>query len=450
MNQKNFVEQPYPGAKSAWFMVSLLTIGYVFSYIDRSILSLLIEPIKADMNLSDEQIGLILGPAFGFLYVFAALPIGWLVDRSRRTWIVGVGVTIWSVATAVSGMVTSFWQLFSARMMVGLGEATLSPSAMSMIGDSFPPEKRGKPISVYVAALSIGGSIASLIGAGVLVWAKTADKIHLPLLGEMSAWQLTFLAVGLPGLLLGLIFFLLKEPSRRAEKPNNSTLEGNGVRDALRYVSSNLGVYLGFISLACVMVVIAYSHYFLPSTFERTWGWAAEKYAFINGSILLVVGPVTVILTGYVSDKWMQAGVSDAALRLLIIGFLIMVPTGALTMYMPTPEIAYGVLTLTNIGIAMVSTSAITALLVITPSQIRGQVTALYYMVLGLTGSFLGSTSVGTLSTRVFGEENLHHAMASVPILYGILPLVLIPLTVKLYRAQLVHISAASAPKESS
>jgi len=444
MSHNNSVEPPYPGAKSAWFMVALLTIGYVFSYVDRSILSLLIEPIKADMDLTDEQIGLILGPAFGFLYVFAALPLGWLVDRTRRTWIVGFGVTIWSLATAASGVVSNFWHLFYARMMVGLGEPSLSPSAMSMIGDSFPPEKRGKPISVYVAALSIGGSIASLIGAGVLVWAKTADKISLPIFGEMAAWQLTFLAVGLPGLVLGFIFFFLREPTRRPQTGEEIEIKGNGVSDALRYVGRNLGVYLGFISLACVMVVIAYSHYFLPSTFDRTWGWSAEKYAFINGSILLVVGPATVIFTGYLSDKWMQAGASDAALRLLVIGFLIMVPTGALTMFMPTPELAYCVLTLSNIGIAMVSTTAITALLVITPSQIRGQVTALYYMVLGLTGSFLGSTSVGTLSTRVFGEENIRLAMAAVPVLYGIIPLLLIPLTMKLYRAQLERIHAAA------
>ncbi len=444
MSQNKAFESPYPGAKSAWFMVALLTIAYVFSYIDRYILSLLIEPIKADMDLSDEQIGLILGPAFGFLYVFAALPIGWMVDRSRRTWIVGVGVTIWSFATAVSGMVSNFWHLFCARMMVGLGEATLSPSAMSMIGDSFPPEKRGKPISVYVAALSIGGSLASLIGAGVLVWAKTADKISLPFFGELAAWQLTFLAVGLPGLVLGLIFFFLKEPPRRPQVVEDIDVKGNGVGDALRYVANNWAVYLGFISLACVMVVIAYSHFFLPSTFERTWGWAAEKYAFVNGSILLVVGPITVVTTGYLSDKWMQAGVEDAALRLLIIGFLIMLPAGSLTMFMPTPELAYAVLTISNIGIAIVSTTAITALLVITPSQIRGQITALYYMVLGLTGSFLGSTSVGTLSTRIFGEENIRHAMAAVPVLYGVIPLLLIPITMKLYRAQLARISAAA------
>lgn len=434
---------PYPSNQRAWTMVILLTIAYVFSYIDRSILSLLIEPIKADMDLSDEQIGLILGPAFGFLYVFAALPLGWMVDQTKRTWIVGAGISIWSLATAASGLVSSFWHLFTARMMVGLGEATLSPSAISMIGDSFPPEKRGKPISVYVAALSIGGSIAYLVGGAVLVWAKTADKIELPFLGSIATWQLTFLAVGLPGLLLGLIFFFLREPSRRTDNSKQTDDLGSGVLDALRYVRNNLAVYLGFISLACVMVVIAYSHYFLAPTFERTWGWAAEKYAFVNGTILIFVGPLAVFTTGYLSDKWTKAGVSDAPLKLLIIGFLIMIPSSSLAMFMPTAELAYAVLTLANIGIAMVSATAVIALLVITPPQIRGQITALYYMMLGLTGTFLGSTSVGMLSTRVFGEENLQLAVAAVPVIYGLIPLLFIPLTVRLYRRQLARIEAA-------
>lgn len=422
-------------------MVILLTVAYVFSYIDRYILSLLIEPIKADMSLSDEQIGIILGPAFGLLYVFAALPLGWLVDRTRRTWIVGFGVTLWSLATAASGVVQNFWQLFAARMTVGLGEATLSPSAMSMIGDSFPPEKRGKPVSVYMTALSLGGSIASLIVAGVLVWAKGTEGTSLPFFGELEPWRLTFIAVGLPGLIVGFLFFFFKEPPRTTVAASDTSTAGNGVGDALKYVANNAGAYLGFVSLACVMVIIAYSHFFLPATFERTWGWAAEKYAFINGSVLLVVGPSTVILTGIISDKWTKSGVLDAPLRLLIIGYLVMLPTGSLMMFMPTGELAYAMLTLSNIGIAIVTTAAVTTLLMITPSQIRGQVSALYYMMLGLTGSFIGSTSVGVLSTRIFGEENIRYAMAAVPVVYGLIPLLLIPLTIKLYRKQLARMT---------
>lgn len=175
----------YPSSGTAWFLVIMLTVAYILSFIDRYILGLLIEPIKADIGLTDEQIGWVIGPAFAVFYATMGLPVGWLVDRKRRMWIVAVGVSIWSLATAASGLAKSFGHLFLTRMIVGVGEATLSPSAMSMIADSFPPEKRGKPISVYVAALSLGSGLASLIGGGVLIWAKTTEFVAVPVFGNL-------------------------------------------------------------------------------------------------------------------------------------------------------------------------------------------------------------------------------------------------------------------------
>lgn len=431
----------YPSAGAGWFLVIMLTIAYIFSFIDRYILGLLIEPIKADLGLTDEQIGWVIGPAFAIFYATMGLPLGWLVDRKRRTWIVAAGILVWSLATAVSGLAKSFWHLFLTRMMVGVGEATLSPSAMSMIADSFPPEKRGKPISVYVAAVSLGSGLASLIGGAVLIWAKTTEFVTVPVFGNLAPWQLTFFAVGLPGLLLGIIFMFIKEPSRQVAELD-SDLEGNGMIDALTYVKRRAGTYLTFVSMAAVMAIIAYSQGFLPATFERTWGWPAEKYALVNGIILLTVGPATVFATGVVSDRWTQAGKDDAALRLLIIGYFIMIPTSILSMFMPTAEMAFVILGLNTVGLAMISAMAITALLAITPGQIRGQVVALYYMVISLAGLFLGPTSVGVLSTRVFGEENIRYAVAALPIAYGIIPLLLVPMAIRLYRKQLQHVAA--------
>lgn len=139
----------YPPAGKAWYMVILLTIAYVVSFVDRNILGLLIDPIKADLGLSDFQIGLLLGPAFAVFYATMGLPLGYLADRRRRTWIVAAGIALWSAATAFSGLARSFAQLFVARMSVGIGEATLSPCAMSLISDSYPEERRGKPIALY-------------------------------------------------------------------------------------------------------------------------------------------------------------------------------------------------------------------------------------------------------------------------------------------------------------
>ena len=249
---------------------------------------------------------------------------------------------------------------------------------------------------------------------------------------------------GAPSLVVALVFFWLREPERRLNTANDPTLEGNGILDALRYVGRNAGIYGGFVSLVCVMTIIAYSQGFLAPTFERSFGWPPEKYAFINGAALLVIGPATVLLMGYLSDRWTQAGARNAPFRLMTFGFLIMVPTGALAMLMPTGEIAYAVLCLNTIGIAMVSTVGVMALLVITPAQIRGQMVALYYMAISLSDLLLGPTTVGFLSTRIFGEAQLNLAVASVPVPYGVIPSLFIPITRRLYLKQMERLEDIS------
>lgn len=435
---------PWPSSRTGWFTVIMLTIAYVFSFVDRYILGLLIEPIKADLDLTDAQISLVVGAAFAVFYATMGIPLGWLVDRKRRTWIVAGGIAVWSVATAASGLASKFWHLFIARMMVGAGEATLSPAAFSMIGDSFPPERRGKPIGFYSMALSAGAAIASLIGGGVLLWAKSTPSITLPLVGAVAPWQATFFAVGLPGLVLAAVFFFMKEPPRRATVSTDENLKGNGFGDALGYVGKRAGTYLSFVSIICVMTIMAYSQGFLPSTFARTYGWEVENYAFINGLSLLAIGPANAFFAGYLSDRWSQEGRRDAPFRLLVIGFLIMLPSGILPFFMPNGTIAFIILCINTVGIGIVTAVGVTALLLITPAQIRGQVVALYYVCISMAGLLLGPTSVGMLSTYIYGEENIRFAMASVPILFGLIPLLLLPVTARLFRAQMGRVGASA------
>ena len=203
-----------------------MTIAYVFSWVDRYILSLLIEPIKDDLGLSDTQIGLLLGFAFALFYATMGIPLGWLADRKRRTWIVAAGITIWSLATALSGLARSFGQLFAARLTIGVGEATLSPCALSLISDSFPKARRARAISFYLMALSLGGGIANLVGGQVIAWSRSAPVIDLPLAGVVEPWQFTFILVGLPGLLIAVLMFFMREPSRkeRAIQQGNASI----------------------------------------------------------------------------------------------------------------------------------------------------------------------------------------------------------------------------------
>lgn len=422
----------WPPPRAGWTMTILLTLAYILSYVDRSILGLLIEPIKADIALTDEQMGYLIGPAFALFYATIGLPLGWLADRSRRKRIVAFGIALWSLATMASGLARSFGHLFVARMTVGVGEATLSPCAMSMIGDSFPPERRGKPVATYNMALSLGAGIASLIGAAVLTWAKTSEGMELPLIGAAKPWQIAFFIVGLPGLLLAIPFLLMKEPPRQSQ----TGTVGPGFGEMLTYLKARWPAFAGIILLVCVMTITAYSQGFLASAFARRYGWEVSDYALVNGFMSLAIGPVTIAATGVLCDRWRIAGRHDAPFTLLSIGFVLMLGGCSLALLTPSPITAFALLGIGTAGIAIVTATGILALLDMTPAAIRGQVVAIYYMTISIAGLGLGPTSVGFLSTRLFGEANLHLAVSAVPVLFGLLPLLLFPAIRTRYRTQ--------------
>ncbi|MBF6603064.1 MAG: MFS transporter [Sphingorhabdus sp.] len=429
---------PYPSAATGWFIVIMLTIAYIFSFVDRYILGLLIEPIKAEFDLSDRSIGWLLS-AFTLIYGFVGIFMGWLIDRGKRVWIVSIGIALWSAATIATGTAKNFVMLFAARMGVGVGEATLSPAAFSIIGDSFPTERRGKPIAFYSAALPLGAGIASLLSGAIIAWTAASGNQTLPLFGELSPWRFTMIVVGLPGILLALFFLFIKEPARRPVAASPDVIAGSGFRDAMKYIWDNKLLYFGFLSIIGTMTAIAYSQGFLAPTFERTWDWSPQKFAFAYGIAMLVIGPVNMMAIGAISDWWTKKGVKDASLRLLYIGFLILIPTAALPFFMPSGELAFAILCLNIVGIGIVTTIGVTALLVITPAQIRGQIVALYYLAISWFGS-LGPIAVGELSSGVFGEDNLQYALAAVPILFAIVPILLMPLTRRLYLTQMTKL----------
>jgi MFS family permease len=432
-------EPDYPRPATAWLLVALLTLTYVLSSIDRYILGLLIQPIKDDIGLRDGQIGWLIGPAFATFYATMGLPLGWLVDRRRRTWLIAAGVAFWSLATAASGLARTFTHLFFARMGVGVGEAVLSPAAFSIIADSFPQERRGKPIAVYSMAIALGSGITSLTGAAVLTWAKGAPEIRVPIVGVVEPWQATFFAVGLPGLLVAAAYLFVREPARRQTSGVLPTCAS--MRDMLAHVGARWRIYAGFVSLVCVMTITAYSQAFMPATFERTWGWPPERYATYNGIAALTIGPATFYAMGALSDRIARRGNLTAPLFILFGASLLLVPTAAAAPLMPGPWSAFALLCLNTAAIGAVSAVAVNVLLAITPAAIRGRMIALYYMIISLSGLLLGPTTVGLLSTHMFGEADIRYAMALLPVIYGLVPLLLMPSTLRLYRAEIDRLS---------
>ena len=435
----NETDSQYPSPTYAWYMVAVLTVAYVLSFVDRYILGLLVEPIKADLGISDSQMGWLLGFAFLFFYALMGLPLGYLADRKRRTWLVAAGIALWSAATAASGLAKNFTHLFLARFSVGVGEATLSPCAMSMISDSFPPERRGKPIALYTAALSLGAGIASLVSAAVLAWANTETTFALPLVGSVKPWQFTFFVVGVPGLAIAVIMFFMREPVRLDAPRDGEKKSGFG--DMLGYVGTRWPVYLSFVAFVCLMTISAYSQGWFAAMFARTWDWPAQQYALVNGILLLAIGPATVNFAGWLSDRLVSRGNADAPLLIVIVGAFILIPTGIIAPLMPTPTLAFAILAINTVGIALTSATGVTALLQITPGRIRGQTVALYYMVISLAGA-IGPWLVGLLSDQVFGNENLNQALAAVPLIFGLLVLPFAGFARRAYRAELDRYTA--------
>lgn len=433
----------YPGRRYAWYTVVMLTVAYVFSYIDRYVLGLLIEPIKADLQLSDTQIGILLGPAFAIFYVVMGLPLGWLADRYRRTVIISVGVTIWSIATAASGLAKSFVHLLLARMSVGVGEAALSPCAVSLISDSFPPERRGRPIAFYTMAQSLGAGLANLFGASVLTWAGVTAVRQMPFIGDVSAWQYTFIVVGVPGLILALVFLFMREPTR-VEVGLNPQAGGQSVVELIRYIGSRAGAFGGFALTMGFVTIIVYSQGWCAPLFERTWGWSATQYALANGIVLLVFGPATVNIAGYYSDKLLSRGVEDAPLRIVVGGMLVTAITAVIYPLMPAAEFAIGVLIVNTVGMAAAAGTALTSLMNITPKASSGQAVALYLMFVSITGLLLGPTTVGLLTDNLFGEENLRYSLALLPVIYGIPVIALLPHTLRRYGHEVRVFNAAT------
>ncbi len=454
MNNAN--KPPYPRPALRWYMVALLTLAYFISYIDRTVIGLLVEPMKADLDLTDGQMGLLLGLAFGIFYATMGLPLGWLADRARRVTIVSCAIALWSAATAFCGLASNYLQLFMLRMSVGVGEAALSPCTMSMIADSFPKAKRGKAIAVYSMALSLGTAFAYYAIGALLAALRGVEVLNWPLVGAIRPWQAVFIIVGLPGLLLSLAMLTVREPVRRDLKQGTSSAPWH----MFRHLFSNWKTYLTFVLPFCLMTTVAYTHFWMPAVFSRTWGMDTPEFAQIKAVVTLCCAPATVFAAGALSDYLVRRGKDNAPLLIAVVGAFIFVPTGVLIGLMPGTTSAFAVMGLSLVGIATTTSTGLTALLMITPPQFRGQISAVYYMAISITGLTLGPSTVGWLSDwfnggtgiagfdaflesvlpGATGARGLALAFAAVPLIYGSVVLALAPVTLRCFRRELVRI----------
>lgn len=230
---------PYPRPRYAWYVVGVLMVAYVFSFIDRQILNLLVGPIRRDLGISDTGMSVLMGFSFAVFYTAFGLPLGRIADSRSRRGLIGFGMAFWSLMTAACGLAQRYWQLVLLRIGVGVGEASLSPAAYSLIMDYFPPARRSLAISVYSMAIYLGAGLALLLGGVVIQVTSVAPSVGVPLLGEIRSWQAVMLAVGLPGLLAALLLLTVREPLRRG----NAGAGAPPVRVVVAYFRANLRTF---------------------------------------------------------------------------------------------------------------------------------------------------------------------------------------------------------------
>ena len=409
-----------------WYVVAVLTFAFTVAFIDRQILSLLVQPIRRDLGISDTQISLLAGFAFAVFYSILGVPIARLADRRSRRAIISIGVFLWSLMTAACGLAKSFAGLFAARVGVGVGEATLSPAAYSMIADYFPPQKLAQAIAVYAMGLYLGAGLAMIAGSVVVRLVADAGPVTLPLLGTLFPWQLTFFAVALPGILVLAGMATVREPERRdhlvdpssparsPESPSKPVPVAEVVaffRRNLRFVAAH---FAGFGLLGTV--ITAYMVW-TPEFLRRSYGLEIADAGLIYGLILLVFGASGPYAGGWLSTWLVAKGFRDGEMRTAVIGGLAMTPLAVLTPLAPDPLTAIVLLSAATFALSFPQAFPPTLLQLMAPNRLRAQVTAIFMLVSVLTAYTIGPALVALLNDYVFRDDAaLRYSLALVSV----------------------------------
>jgi len=421
MTQKPNQEEPYPPRGYAWYVVGVLTFVYIFSFIDRQILNLLVRPIRRDLGITDFQMSLLMGFSFALFYTLFGIPLGRLADsRSRRT-IIAVGFAVWSVMTAGCGLAKNFVHMLLLRVGVGVGEAALSPAAYSIITDYFPPKRRATAISVYSMGIYIGSGVAFIVGGLVAALASTQQTWDLPIVGATRPWQVVFFIVGLPGVLLSLLVYTVREPVRRGIKTLMSSDRKARVAKApmsevIAYLKQNRR------TLLCHNVgfgLLSFSSYgssaWIPTFFVRNHGWTEAQAGQVYGWIVAIASTIGIVMGGRLADWMVERGYKDATLRVGLFAALAWLPFGLVYPLVPNGYWAAALLVPAAFLASApfgVSAAAIQQMM---PNSMRGQASAIYLFTINLIGLGLGPSAVAAATDFVFEDDQaVRYSLVSV------------------------------------
>lgn len=392
----------WPPADQARYAVIVMMVAYLFSYVDRQILSMLVGPIKGDLGLSDTEISLLHGLAFAVFYtVFGIWPIGTWADRGNRRNIIAGGVFLWSLMTAVCGRMTSFAGLFAARVGVGVGEAALTPTAYSMLADYYPPEKRGRALGLFSMGVYFGIGVAIMVTGALVQYVSGIPPIDVPIIGEVRGWQIPFLLLGPPGILVALWVMTVREPPRRG-----SSASMPGFNDVFDHLLAHKRFYLYFFfGISCLTLLFNGVAFWFPAHLMRTFGVEPLFVAFTYGPIMFVAGAAGILSGGILADRWRAQGDSLAEIRVAFVSALALWPTAIATFQANSVTWALALAVPTLFFSSFPFGAASSAIQLVTPNQLRARVSAIYLLIINIIGIGLGATVASAISDYVLADE---------------------------------------------
>lgn len=421
----------WPSERYGWWVTFTLLVGFTFSFVDRQVLNLLVEPIQADLQISDTQISFLQGFAFVITYVAMSVPIGRLVDRFNRMRIMIIGILVWSSATVGCGLSQTYNQLLVARLGVGAGEAALTPGAWSVLADYFHPDRLARPISVYLMGPYLGAGLAMIAGAQILDWSQTVDTISLPLVGDIKPWQFTFVMVGLPGIVIAIAFALLREPKRQGRV---------GVTvppwaDVWQYIRSHWRIYAALhLGVPFIVIMLYGLQSWVPTILVRVFEWDLADAGRRYGVVALLTGSAGVFSGPFIARYLREHGRQDATFLVGMFG-----AAAAMVSLACLPLVASGSVALIFIGCASFSVTLPLALVTttmqeVTPNAMRGVVNGMYVVTTNVLGLAFGPTLVALCTDYVFADpKSVARSLAVVALAMGPVAIVLLALGRKPY-----------------
>jgi MFS family permease len=415
-----------------WYVVILLTLASTLSFIDRQILNVMIGPIKRDLGgLSDTQISLIIGLAFSLVYSLTTLPLARIADRYSRRNLIAAGVFSWSLMTAFAGLANTFNQLFLARMGVGVGEASLGPATTSMLADYYEEHRLPMAYGIVATAPFIGTGLASMVGGPLIDYLEARPHIVMPFFGEMFSWQTVLVVVGLPGILLAMVMFTIREPERTGASAGKT--EGYTYRELWEFcMSRRKYLTYHFVAYLCLSIQGFAFLTWVVEFFVRTHGWSRTEIGLTYGSIAFFVGILGSVWAGYYAGLMLGRGRADAPMRITLWGTIVLGPLAVIMPLVSNAWVAIALIIPITFFMAMPPGLSNAALQAISPNRMRGQLIAVYLICVSFLSYLFAPLIIGLMNDYVFGREDaIHLSLSSLAFVNYIIAAICLSLSLK-------------------